>query len=76
MKHSFDFMGKLLSEELFDTEDKPYSLKDRTHKVVFSYNSYGLRTEEAQYDAKQHLLRKALYTYDSYGNKTGEEWVE
>ncbi len=74
-KRAYDAMGKLLSVEFFDTEEKPCSW-DGVHKVLYAYNSYGLRTEEAQYDQEQRLLRKLVTTYDSDGNKTGQEWVQ
>ncbi|MBQ9389121.1 MAG: hypothetical protein IJU07_02985, partial [Synergistaceae bacterium] len=76
LKRSYYAKNKILSEELFDTEEKPDSSHDGIHKAVYVYNSYGWRIEEAQYDADRHLLNKKLFKYDSAGNKTGEEWVK
>ncbi len=73
-KRSYDAMGNLLSNELFDEDGKP-CLYDGVHKLTYTYNVYGLKTEEAQYDEKQKLLRKMVFSYDSDGNRTGKKWV-
>lgn len=74
-KYSYNAIGQKLSEEMFDTEEKPDSFYG-IHKALYTYNSYGLLSEAAYYDKDQNWLKKKIYKYDSEGNKTGEEWVK
>lgn len=75
LRSSYDAMGNLLSVEIFDTDEMPDSYMG-IHKIVNTYDLYGVRIESAYYGAEQKLLRKKIYKYDSAGNKTGEEWVK
>ena len=69
LKRSYYAKNKILSEELFDTEEKPDSSHDGVYKVVYVYNSYGWRIEETEYDAQQRVLNKVTISYDSAGNE-------
>ncbi|MBQ9573820.1 MAG: hypothetical protein IJR27_00890, partial [Synergistaceae bacterium] len=69
-------MGKKLSEEVFDTEENPDSSYGGLYRLVFVYNSYGLRSEEIYYNINPELSMKKLIQYDSNGKKTKQEWVK
>ena len=75
VKRTYDAMGKMQSEEIFDIDDKPFTING-VHKVTCIYNSLGLLDEMNYYGTEQNLLAKKLIKYDSEGNKTGEEWTE
>ena len=74
-KYSYDAMGKKLSEEVFDTDDKPTMIYG-AHKLTCTDNTYGQLTGVRYYDAGQNFLRRRTITYDPNGNKLGEEWSE
>ena len=74
---SHDAMGKVLSVEFFDKDEKPAPLlRGGAYKWLNVYDSYGLRTEMSLYGENQKLSARRLFTYDSSGNKTGDEWIE
>ena len=75
VKVSYNIMGKLLSVEAFNTEEKP-TLYNGVHKAVGIYDTYGLLIERAGYNEKQQLIKRRLYKYDSEGNEIEEERVE
>lgn len=73
LKRTYYARNKILSQELFDTEEKPDSSHGGIHKVVYVYNSYGWRIEENEYDSEQRVLNKVLISYDSAGKETKRE---
>ena len=73
-KFVFDAMGKKLSEEIYDTEEKPDNIYNGLYKVELIYNSYGWVTEEIYHNIDENLSKKLVIEYDSDGKKINEEW--
>ena len=74
VRNTFDSVGKRLSVEGFDTEEKPGSDSvTGTHKILIIYDSYGMRSEIVRYDKEGRLLNRKLIKYDSDGNEIEEE---